>query len=155
RVEPLGLKLEAAYSPEANIALVPNGGGALLGQSASLPQLSIVGGMDLERESGFNMIVEARYTPIFQVPIGVEVLRFDVGRLYTLGSRLEWTPGTGVVSFRFLGFVDVTSPSYALQPAIRVAGNDHLRVELAVAIYGGPDNSLGGAFDHNDEVLLT
>ena len=155
RVEPVGLKLEGAYQPEANTIVIPPGGGPLVGAAMALPQMTIAGGFDYARGTELNVLIEAAYTRIFDVPAGLEVFRFDQDRLYTIGSRVAWSTGRGTFQLRFLGFVDVTSPSYAIKPALRLSGHDHLSIEIAVGVYGGPANSLGGTQDRNDEVLLT
>lgn len=154
RIEPLGLKLEAAMSPRTNAILVPDGKGVLAGHPDALPQGTVAGGFDLETIPGLNVVVEASYARVFGVPAGERVYRYDGAHLVTVGSQIDWRAGR-LITLRMLGFVDVTSPSYLVMPAIRLSGHDNLAAELAVGLYGGPPNSLGGSFGRNDEVVLT
>ena len=63
--------------------------------------------------------------------------------------------GGDAFTMSFLGFVDVDSPSYALKPAFKLSGHDHLSVEIAAAIFGGPEGTFGGLPDGADEVSIT
>jgi hypothetical protein len=155
RLEPVGVKLEAGYSPLANTVVVPQGLGPLLSESVALPRFAVAASVDYDRGSELNIILEANHTRVLDVPSNRSVFQFDGDQLTVVGTRMSWTPRRGPVTLRLLGFVDVTSPSYAIKPALRLSGHDNLSLELAAAIYGGPAGSFGGLADRNDEVLLT
>lgn len=155
RIEPIGIKLDVGYSPEANTVVVPPGQGPLLSEPLELPQLGATISLDYDRGSTLNFVLELSHLRVIDVPVGREVYQMDGDQLYLVGSRFSWSPRNSPVSFRFLGFLDVTSPSYAVMPAIALSGHDNLSVEIAGTIFGGPEGSYGGVSDHNDEVLLT
>jgi len=155
RIEPIGIKLDVGYSPEANTILVPPGRGPLLSEPMMLPQLGATLSFDYDRGSLFNIVLEFSHLRVIDVPVGREVFQMDGDQLYLVASRFSWTPKNGPVTLRFLGFVDVTSPSYAVMPAIALSGHDNLSVEIAAMVFGGPEGSYGGVSDRNDEILLT
>ncbi len=155
RIEPVGIKLDVGYSPEANTVVVPPGQGPLLSEPMMLPQLGATVSFDYDRGSTLSFILELSHLRVIDVPAGRQVFQMDGDQLYLVGSRFSWSPRNSPVSFRFLGFLDVTSPSYAVAPAIALSGHDNLSVEIAANIFGGPAGSYGGVADHNDEVLLT
>lgn len=103
-----------------------------------------------------EVIVESSYTRVLGVPENQAVFQMDGDDRLVFGSRFQWSPGSGPLSIRFLGFVDARSePSYALRPALRLSGRDHLSIEIAGVVYGGPATSLGGIQKRNDEIQLT
>lgn len=155
RIEPLGLKAEVGYAPEANTVLVPPGQGPLLAENRALPQVQVTGSVDYDRGNQLTVILEASLLRVLDVPAERDVYQMDHDRLWLIGGRFTWTPRAGPVELGFLGFVDPTSPSYALRPSVRLSGHDNLSVEIAATLFGGPSTSYGGIADRNDEVLLT
>jgi len=155
RIEPFGFKAEAAYAFEGNTMVVPPGGGPLLGTPMALPQVSVAASVDYDRGSDFTVILEAGRYQVLDVPSGLDVFQLQHDHLDLVAGRLEWTPFAGPVTLRFLGFLDVGSPSYAIAPALRFSGHDNLSLEIAANLYGGPQGSFGGIADDNDEVLFT
>jgi hypothetical protein len=155
RLEPLGIKLEGAYSPETVAVIVPPGAGPLLSQPRSLPQLGGTVSVDYDRGDRLTIVLEGSHVRVLDVPADRAVFQMDGDQLWLVGGRMEWSPWSDLISLRFLGFVDVTSPSYALRPAIRLSGHDNLSAELALTLYGGDPGTFGGIADRNDAALLT
>jgi hypothetical protein len=155
RIEPLGIKLDAAYSPEAVTILVAPGLGPVLGQARRLPTAAATLSLDYDRGSDLSLIVEASHLRVLDVPTALDVYQARHDALTVLATRAEWTPGSGPISLSLLAFVDVLGPSYAIKPALRLSGHDNLAVELSAAIYGGPEATLGGVPDPNDEIVLS
>lgn len=155
RIEPLGLKADVGYSPAASTVLVAPGQGPLLAETRALPQMQVTGSVDYDRGSRLTVILEASLLRAFEVPADRTVYQMDHDRMWLIGGRVSWNPGSGPVQLGFLGFVDPLSPSYALRPSMRLSGHDNLSVEIAAVLFGGPGTSYGGIADRNDEVLLT
>jgi hypothetical protein len=155
RIEPIGIKVDAAYQPEASAVVVPEGAGPLFGRSQRLPTVSSTLSFDYDRGSALSIVVEGNYTRVLDVPAGSGVYQLDGDELWLVATQLSWTPNKSKVNLRLLGFVDVSLGSYALRPAVRIIGGDHLSVELAAGLYGGPAASFGGVADRNDEIVLT
>lgn len=155
RIEPVGLKLDVGYDWNAVATLVPPGGGPLIAQPASLPQLGATVSVDYDRGQTFTFVLEASHLRVFDVPDDRDVFQYDHDQLNLVASRLEWTPARGPITLRFLGIVDPIGSSYALRPAIRLSGHDNLSLEIAGTVFGGPVGSYGGVATRNDEVMLT
>ncbi len=155
RLEPVGIKAEVGYALSGNTIIVAPGNGRLLAEPLSLPQLGGTVSIDYDRGSDLTIILEASHLRVFDVPSDRTVYQYNGDRLTLLGGRMQWTPRSGPVSFNFLGFVDIDSPSYILKPGVRLSGHDNLSVEIAAAFYGGPAGSFGGDASRNDEVMLT
>jgi len=92
---------------------------------------------------------------VLDVPDDRDVFGMAHDHLTLVGANLSWNPQAGPFTLSFLGFVDVESPSYALKPAFKLSGHDHLSVEVAAAIFGGPEGTFGGLPDGDDEVSIT
>ncbi len=155
RLEPIGVKVNVGYDVDAVANLVPPGGGPLLAQPRTSPQLGAALSIDYDRGSALTAVLEAAHYRFLDIPDGLDVYQYQHDRLTLVAGRLEWTPKNGPVTLRFLGIVNVGSPSYALRPAIRLSGHDNLSVEIAAALYGGPEGSYGGVADRNDEIIIT
>ncbi len=155
RLEPIGVKLEAGYQPQANTVLVKPGAGPLLGTTRDLPHLAVTASLDYQRGDRFNAVLEASHLRVLDVPSDQAVFQFDRDQLWMVAARLEWHAQKLPLSARFTGFVDLSSPSFALGPALSYQGSDRVSVELSASLYGGPAGSLGGLADHNDEVAMT
>ncbi len=156
RLEPLGFKLDVGYTLDANTMIVPPGAGPLLSLPEDHDQVATTVSLDYDRGDEVTIIVEASYTRVLDVPEDQAVFQMDGDDLLVFGSRFQWAPGSGPLSLRFLGFLDARSdPSYALRPALRLSGHDHLSIEVAGVLYGGPATSLGGIQKRNDEIQLT
>lgn len=155
RIEPVGIKVDVGYDVDAVANLVPPGGGPLLAQPRTSPLLGAALSIDYDRGSALTAVLEAAHYRFLDIPDALDVYQYQHDRLTLVAGRLEWNPKNGPVTLRFLGLVDVGSPSYALRPAIRLSGHDNLSVEIAAALYGGPQGSYGGVADRNDEIILT
>lgn len=155
RLEPFGLKLEGAYSPETTVILVVEGAGAVFSDTRQLPQAAATVSLDYDRGTSLNVILEGSYIQIIDVPADRRVFQMPFDHMAMVGSRIQWQSSTGLVQLRFLGLVDVLSPSYALKPALRLSGHDNISIEFAAGIYGGPEGSFGGIAGRNDEVMFT
>ena len=92
---------------------------------------------------------------VVEVPADRNVFGMSGDHLALVGTSVTWTPNNGPLTLSVLGFVDVESPSYAVKPAVKMSGHDHLSVEIAAAIFGGPEGSFGGLPDGADEVSIT
>jgi hypothetical protein len=155
RIEPLGVKLDAAWSPEATAILVTDGVGPVLGEPARLPQAAGTLSLDYDRGSELSVVAEVSHLRVLDVPAARDVFQMAHDHLTLVGARISWNPNAGPITLAGLGFVDVDSPSYALRPAVRLSGHDHWSVEIAASIYGGPSGSMGGIANDADEVTLT
>jgi len=155
RIEPVGIKVDVGYDVDAVANLVPPGGGPLLAQPRTSPLLGAALSIDYDRGSALTAVLEAAHYRFLDIPDALDVYQYQHDRLTLVAGRLEWNPKNGPVTLRFLGLVDVGSPSYALRPAIRLSGHDNLSVEIAAALYGGPQGSYDGVADRNDEIILT
>jgi hypothetical protein len=156
RLEPIGFKLDVGYAIDAVSVIVPPGAGPLLGFPEEHDQLGATASLDYDRGNELTVILEASYTRVIGVPDDRAVYQLDGDELLVFGTRVQWAPGAGPLSLRLLGFVDTRSePSYAIRPALRLSGHDHLSVEVAAILYGGPETSLGGIQSHNDQIVLT
>jgi len=155
RIEPVGLKLEGGYQPFASTILVPSGAGPLVGTTRDLPQLAVTASIDYDRGDRFSAILEGSFLKVLNVPAGQTVFQMDGDQLFLVATRVEWRAARLPVSVRLTGFVDLSSPSYAVGPALAYQGSDRVSVELSAALFGGPAGTLGGLADHNDEVAMT
>ena len=159
RIEPFGIKLDAAYTPKTSTILVSPGAGPVLGVVERLPQASGTVSIDYDRGTEMSVVVEASHLRVLDVPEGGEVFQMTKGdHLTMVGTRFSWNPGAGPVSISLLGFVDVDAPSYAVRPALELSGHDHWSVEIAGTVYGSVDPEtpgVFGVFDDADEVTLT
>ncbi len=156
RLEPVGIKLDAAYVPRTNTILVTPGAGPVLGEAKRLPQASGTLSIDYDRGTEMSVVLEVSHTRVLKVPDGQQVFQMAKrDQLTVIGGRLSWNPGGGPVTVSGLGFVDVDAPSYAVRPALELSGHDHWSVEIAATLYGGPEGSFGGVADDADEVTLT
>lgn len=155
RVEPVGIKVDVGYQPAAVATLIPDGGGPLLAEPRRLPRLGATLSLDYDRGTDFTVIVEASHVRVFDVPADRDVFQYDHDQLNLIASRLSWNPSAGPVTLRFLGTVDPVGASYALRPAIALSGHDHLSLEIAATVFGGPAGSYAGVADGNDEVMIT
>jgi hypothetical protein len=155
RLGDVGVKLDGAYRPRVNTVVVPAEAGPLLAEPRELSQVAATLGLDYSRGEDLNLMLEAGATRALGVPEGREVYGMDGAKLYVVATRIAWKPTGGMLSLRLLGFLDVTSPSYAVKPAVRLSGHDHLSIEIALGLYGGPAGSMGGLLARNDEVILT
>jgi hypothetical protein len=155
RLEPVGIKLDAAVSPYGNVILVAPGAGPVLGEARELHQGSATLSIDYDRGTELSAVIEASYFKVLDVPADRSVFGMTGDHLTLLGSSITWTPQNGPLTLSLLGFVDVESPSYAIKPAVKMSGHDHQSVEIAAAIFGGPEGSFGGLPDGADEVSVT
>jgi hypothetical protein len=156
RIEPLGIKLDAAYSPKAATILVAPDTGPVLGVVATRPQASATLSLDYDRGTELSVVAEVSHLRVLDVDPGTQVFQMSSGdHMTVLGARFSWNPRSGPVTLSGLGFVDIDSPSYAVRPALDLSGNDHWSVEIAATLYGGPAGSFGGIYDDADEVSLT
>jgi hypothetical protein len=156
RLEPVGFKVDVGYTIDSNVTLVPPGRGPLLGAPADQDVASATVSLDYNRGNELAVILEGAFTRVIGVAQDVEVYQLDGDQLLVFGGRVQWAPSSGPLELRFLGFVEARDElSYALRPALRLSGHDNLSIEVAGVIYGGPQTSLGGIQDHNDEVQLT
>jgi hypothetical protein len=155
-VGPTNMKLDVGYSPQASAILVPERGiGPLLGEVKRLPQLGATLSLDYDRGTELNIVLEASYARVLDVPSDRIVYQMDGDELYMTAGLIDWNPRNGALSFRVLGFFDVTQQSYAIKPALRLSGHDNLSVEIGAGLYGGPAGTFGGVADRNDEVIVT
>jgi hypothetical protein len=155
RLEPIGVKVDAAFAPYGNVIVVAPGAGPVLGEARELHQGSATLSIDYDRGTELSAVVEASYTQVVDVPADRNVFGMSGDHLALIGTSVTWTPNNGPLTLSVLGFVDVESPSYAVKPAVKMSGHDHLSVEIAAAIFGGPEGSFGGLPDGADEVSIT
>jgi len=155
RLEPFGVKAEAGYSPSTTAIVGWPGGGPLMAVPMAKPRLAATVSLDYDRGSELTVVLEGSHMRVFDIPEGLAAFQMDGDRLWLTGTRIEWSPRALPLSLRLLSFVDLTSPSYIVRPALRLSGHDNLAVEVGVGIYGGPPGSWGGAADRNDELTIT
>jgi hypothetical protein len=157
RIEPLGIMLDAGYTPKTSTILVgQSDGGPVLGTVDTLPQATATLSLDYDRGTDLSVVLEVSHLRVLNVPDGEQVFQMTArDHLTVIGGRLSWNPRSGPITLSGLGFVDIDAPSYAVRPAIDLSGNDHWSVEIAATLYGGPHGSLGGIYDAADEVSLT
>jgi hypothetical protein len=159
RIEPLGVKLEAAYSPKTSTILVAPGAGPVLGVVERLPQAAATVSLDYDRGTEMSVVLEATHLRVLDVPEGGQVFQMTKGdNLTIVGTQLTWNPGAGPVTMELLGYVDVDAPSYAVRPGLELSGHDHWSVEIAATLYGhtrAANPGFFGVFDDADEVTLT
>lgn len=156
RIEPLGIKLDAAWSPKVNTVLVVPGAGPVLGRPDQLAQALATLSLDYDRGTELSVVVEASHLRVLDVPEGEQVFQMTKGdQLTIVGTRVSWNPRSGPMTLTALGFFDVDSQSYAARPALELSGHDHWALEIAAAIYGGGEGTFGGVYTDADEVTLT
>ncbi len=155
RLEPIGIKLDVGYTFGATAPLTREGGGLLAAESRQLDRASGTVSLDYQR-GAFMVVAEGNVTRVLGVPAGADVYQMHGASAYLAAARIDWRPAASAISMSLLSFVDVaTTPSYAVRPAIRFSGHDHISLEAAAILYEGPPDTLAGAADRNDEVVLT
>lgn len=157
RVDPIGVKVDVGYDPGATALLVSSpADGLLLATPRARDRIAGTVSIDYDRGEELSAVFELSHARVLGVPAGARVFQFDGAHQTVAATQLRWAPRGVPVRFELLAFAELRDePGYAVRPAVELSGHDHIAVEVAALVYGGPPDTLAGTQARNDAVSLT
>ena len=158
RIEPFGLRADAAFT-QGTVLVTPPGGGPLSGQALPLDEFAVTLAADFARGTGFNVSVEVGAVRVLDLPAETVAYGLNGAQALVVASSMQWVLVEPSLTLSVLGFLqlgeDGADPALAIAPRLRWSHSDRVALELAYLLYEGPVTTAAGRLDGDDQVQVT
>jgi hypothetical protein len=122
--------------------------------SVRLPIVESTGGLEYSWETTITAMVEVFHRHIFDLPEGADLFLAGQDQLQIAAVLATRWLEFDALQITLAGMYGITQGDFILSPSVTWKVSDTFQVEAGGRLFEGPVNSLGGAFDSNDEVFL-
>jgi hypothetical protein len=141
------LRGESAWTPKKTIYL-----GDLT--STRLPIIESTGGLEYSWDSTVTALIEVHHRHVFELPEDADLFLAGQDQLQIAAVLATRWLEFDTLQVSVAALYGISQEDWVLSPSVTWKVSDAFAVVVGGRIFEGPANSLGGAFDSNDEVFL-